>query len=262
MLPVLFSIGSVNIYSLAVFTALGFFLSAFFIWRRLRDLAIEEEKTIDLILMAAVVGFVFARIFFVVRNFSLLGLNPLHWVLIGSYPGLSFWGGIVGIFLTVYLFSRRQNLDFWQISDEFVYGLMPFLILVQIGSFFDGSGFGKPTTMPWGVYVVGSLVKRQPLPVVMAVALFILWLLLLRMERHWRTWKWYKSKAYGLVTLGAGLYLMMVNFLVAFWRDNLLYWNWLEIGLSLTLAILFIVLIYLRSGRRQFGKAKSKTKKR
>jgi phosphatidylglycerol:prolipoprotein diacylglycerol transferase len=258
MLPLLFSIGPINFYTFAFFLAIGFFLSSFLIWRRLRDLGIDEEKIIDLILLASLVGLVFSRIFFIVQNLSLLGFKPDHWLLINQYPGFSFWGGMGGVLLTVFGFSRKENLDAWQVIDEFVYGLMPLLVLVQIGAFFDGSGFGKPTTMPWGIYVVGSLVKRQPLPLVMALAFLILWFFLIRIERHWRTWEWYQSKAYGLVTLLFVLIVMLINFLVAFWREGLLYWHWLEIGLSLIFAILTIIMIYLRSERRTFGKTKEK----
>ncbi|HUV43065.1 MAG TPA: prolipoprotein diacylglyceryl transferase family protein [Patescibacteria group bacterium] len=258
MLPLLFSIGPINFYTFALFLAIGFFLSSFLIWRRLRDLGIDEEEIIDLILLASLSGLIFSRIFFVIQNISLLGFEPGNWLLINKYPGLSFWGGAGGILLTVFWFSRKESLNFWQVLDEFVYGLMPFFILVQVGAFFDGSGFGKPTTMPWGIYIVGSLVKRQPLPLVVAVAFSVLWLFLMRIERHWRTWEWYKSKAYGLVALLFIFMMMLVNFLVAFWREGLLYWQWLEIGLSLILTILTAVIIYIRSGRRTFGETKEK----
>jgi len=261
MLPVLFSIGAMNFYSLGLFLAIGFSLSAFFVWRRLKELGIDEEKVIDLIILAALVGLVFGRIFFIIQNISLLGINPSRWLLISKYPGLSFWGAIGGIFLAIYWSSRRQNLDFWQITDEFVYGMMPFLILSQIGAFFDGAGFGKPTMMPWGIYAAGSLLKRQPLPLIMAIGFFVLWLFLLRIERHWRTWEWYKSKAHGLVALGFGFLAMLINFLVAIWRDSLLYWYWLEISLSLILACLLLSIIYLRSGRRQIGKTRERKSK-
>lgn len=259
MLPVLFSIGSVNFYSLGLLLAIGFFLATFFIWRRLKELGIEEERVIDLIIIAALFGLIFGRIFFIIQNISLLGIDPTHWLLIRRYPGLSFWGAMGGIFLAVYIFSRRQVLDFWQLADEFIYGMMPFLILSQIGAFFDGSGFGKPTTMPWGIYAAGSLLKRQPLPLIMAVGFFALWLFFLRIERYWRTWDWYKSKAHGLMALGFGFLAILINALVAFWRDSLLHWYWIEISLSLILASLLLSTIYLRSGRRSFGKTKEKT---
>lgn len=261
MLPLLFSIGPINFYSLGLFLAIGFFLSAFFIWRRLRELGIDEEKVIDLIIIAALAGLFFGRIFFIIQNLSLLGFNLTRWLLIGQYPGFSFWGSIAGIFLAVYWFSRRQNLEFWQLADEFVYGIMPFLILSQIGAFFDGTGFGKSTIMPWGIYAAGSLLKRQPLPLIMALEFFVLWFFFLRIERYWRTWEWYKSKAYGLITLGFGFLVMLMNFIVAIWRDNLLYWYWLEISLSLILAGLLLGIIYLRSGRRPIGKTREKKSK-
>jgi len=249
MYPLLFSIGPINFYSLAIFLAVGFFFAAFLIWRRLGELGIEEEKIIDLIIIVAFSGIIFARVFFIVQNVSLLGFSLTRWLLIGRYPGLSFWGGIVGIFLAIYCFSRRQHLDFWQLADEFVYGMMPILILSQMGAFFDGTGFGKPTTMPWGIYATGSLLKRQPLPLVMAIGFLVLWLFLLRIERHWRSWAWYKSKAYGLAVLGFGLLAILLNGLVAIWRDSLLYWYWLEVSLSLILAVLLLGIIYFRSAK-------------
>lgn len=258
MLPLLFSIGPINFYSLGLLLAIGFFLSAFFIWRRLRDLGIDEEKVIDLIIVSALFGLIFGRIFFIIQNLSLFGFNLAHWLFISRYPGLSFWGGIGGLFLAIFLTARRQNLEFWQIADEFVYGLMPFLILAQIGAFFDGTGFGKPTTMPWGIYAAGSLLKRHPLPLIMAVGFFAIWVFLLRIERHWRTWRWYKSKAHGLVILFFGSIAMLINLLVVFLRDSPVYWYWLEIVLSFILIVLFSGLIYLRSGRRLSGKSKEK----
>lgn len=261
MLPVLFSIGSFNFYSLGLFLGLGYFLTAFFIWRRLRDLGINEEKVIDLIIAATIFGLIFARIFFLIQNISSFGLNLSHWLLIIRYPGLSL-GGIGAVFLVVYWFSRRQNLDFWQLADEFSYGLLPLLILVQIGAFFDGSGFGKPTILPWGVYAAGSLVKRHPLPLMMALGFFIAWIFLLRIERNWRAWRWYKSKAHGLIALSFGALTMGFNFLIAFLKDNLLYWYWLEIGLSLALVGLFLGIIYFRSGRRQSDEKEKKKKRK
>lgn len=258
MFPLLFSIGPVNFYSLGLLLAIGFFLAAFFIWRRLRDLGVDEEKVIDLILIATLFSLIFARIFFIIQNIPMLGFILTRWLLLNQYPGLSFWGGIGGIFLAVFWFSRRQNLNFWQLADEFIYGLLPLLTLAQIGAFFDGSGFGKPTTMPWGIYAVGSLLKRQPLPLIMAVFLFVIWIFLLRIERNWRTWRWYKSKAHGIVTLSFCLLVLLTNFLVAFWRDSTLYWYWLEICLSLILIGLSAGMIYLRSGRRLHGEGKKK----
>lgn len=253
MQPLLFSIGSINFYTLGLLLAIGFFLSSFFIWRRLKDLGIDEEKIIDLVIIAGLVGFLFSRIFFIIQNFPNFGFNPVHWLLIGRYPGLSFWGNIGGIFLAIFLFSRRQKLNFWQLADEFTYGLLPFFILAQVGTFFDGSGFGKPTTMPWGFYAAGSLLRRQPLPLMMAIGLFIIWIFLLRIERDWRTWRWYQSKSFGLVILTFFMLVMLVNLLVAFWRDSSLYWYWFEICLSAIIVVLSTGLIYYRSGRRTIG---------
>ncbi|MGB9706843.1 MAG: prolipoprotein diacylglyceryl transferase family protein, partial [Microgenomates group bacterium] len=97
MLPVLFSLGPVTVYTFGFFLAVGFFLAAFIIWRRLRDLGFREEKIIDGIIFSAAWGILVSRLFFVFQNLNNFGLSPGRWVLIGRYPGFSFWGAVGGI---------------------------------------------------------------------------------------------------------------------------------------------------------------------
>lgn len=240
MLPILLTFGPVTIYSFSFLLGVGFFLGAFIAWRRLRDLGLNEEKVLDAIILGSISGLIFSKLIFALEN----------------YPqrGFSFWGGVGGFLLIFFWFSKIQKWDFWQIADELTFALLPFAVLSQIGAFLDGSTPGKPTVMPWGIYFPGTLVRSQPISLFMAVALFIVWIFLLRIERYWRTWDWYKSKASGfvfLVFLGGAF---LASFLLDFWSLTKIYWLWLKITLSLIGIATVGLIFFYRSGRRLYGK--------
>lgn len=250
MLPVLFSVGSVTVYSFGFLLAIGFFLASFIIWRRFRELGLKEEKTIDFLLSLGFWGLVLARVIYILANFKKFGFNIASWLLLGRYPGLSLWGGMLGFFLVLLSFSRKEKWEFWRLADEVSFGILPFLIFSQIGCFFDGCILGKPTEMFWGVYFPGSLLRRQPVSLLAFLALLMIWFFVLWLERRWRLWEWYQSQADGFISLTfVGLFLV-TNFVLAFWRDSKLYFYWLEIVLSFLGLALTLGLFYYRSGRQ------------
>jgi len=246
MLPVLFTLGSITIYTFGFFLGIGAFFAAFIIWRRLKELGIKEEKIIDGIIFCQFLGLFFSRLFFIIEKFSEFGLILSRWVLIGRFPGLSFWGWLIGIILGLVFFSRRQKWDFWRIADEVTFGVLPFLFLFQLGAFFDGSGVGKPTGMPWGIFFPGSLVRQHPVSLMMGILILLIWIFLLRIERRWRTWSWYKSQKPGFVALSFLGLLCLVNLPLAFLKENKLYFFLFDIFLSFGGVVLSTTLIWLR----------------
>jgi len=82
-------------------------------------------------------------------------------------------------------------------------------------------------------YKEWSICKHLVLLYGFAVLLFVLWLFLLRIERQWRIWSWYKSKSEGFIALTFWVFLFGFNFLLAFLRESRLYFYWLEIILNL-----------------------------
>lgn len=261
MLPILFSINSLNFYILGFLLGVGYFIGAFIIWRRLKDLGIKEELIIDLIISLGLTGLFVSRVFYIIQNFDKFTFLPLTWIDFSRYPGFSFTGGVVGILLALVRFSKKQKWDYWQIGDEITFGILPFLILVQVGSFLDGSGQGRPTSLPWGIYFPGSLLRRHPLSLFSAALIFFIWVFLLKIERQWRIWEWYKSKANGFILLVFLSLLSLSIFLLAFWRDSRVYFYWLEVILSAIGSVGALIIFYLRSGRSQNNYGKEKRQK-
>jgi len=264
MMPVVFSLGKINFYSLGVFLAIGAFLSSFLIWRRLRDLGVKEDKVIDFLLAIIFFGLVNSRLVYIATHFGQFGLALSTWWLFGRYPGLSFWGALLGFGLVLLFFVKRQKQwSFWQVADELSLALLPLLILSQAGCFFDGCSLGKPTSMIWGIYLPGRFLRRQPVSLFATVALFLIWTLLLWAERRWRLWSWYQSKD-GFISLAFLGLLTGFNFALAFWRDSPLYLHWLEIVLNgsglVAMAGIFYWRAYGFSLRRKHGQKKQTSK--
>jgi len=246
MLPVLFTLGPITVYTFGFFLGIGFFFGAFIFWRRLKELGIGEEKIIDGIIFCQFLGLFFSRLFFIVQNFSKFGVVFSRWILFGQFSGFSFWGWLVGVFVGIFLFSRWQKWDFWRITDEIIFGILPFLFLFQLGIFFDGSGAGKVTGMPWGIFFPGSLVRQHPVSLIMAIFIFLIWLFLLRIERQWRTWDWYKSQKPGFITLSFLGFLCLFNLPLAFLKENRLYFFLLDVLLSFGGVVLSAALIWIK----------------
>lgn len=96
---------------------------------------------------------------------------------------LSLPGGVAIGFLVALVYWRRQQLPVGATLDALAPGLAAALALERFGAFRGGDGFGKPTTLPWGVYLWDEV--RHPVQLYETVALLlILGILLWRRERR------------------------------------------------------------------------------
>lgn len=173
MFPVLFSIGKFSLSSFGVFLALGFLIAIFLIWRLGRAWDLDEEKTLDITLLTFLGGFFGARIYFVIEHLADFIALPLNLILINKAPGLSFWGGILGGWLTLYFLAKRKRLNFWQLADIASVGLLGGLILSDMGCFLGGCNVGSPSSSFIAVTMVGIIGKRWPVQIIEALFLTV-----------------------------------------------------------------------------------------
>lgn len=176
MLPVLFSIGKIPVSSYGVFLAFGFIVGVFLIWRLSRAWDLEEESILDFTLLTFLGGLVGARIYYVIENIRFFVPFIFRIVLINKYPGFSFWGAILGGWLTISYLARSRKVDFWQIADIASIGFLGSLVLADLGCFLGGCDIGIKSNLFFSVKMVGILGNRFPTQVLEAILL--LWALL------------------------------------------------------------------------------------
>ena len=146
MLPVLLDLKFIKIYTFGVFLVLGFFWSAFLLWRNIRLTSYKEEDVFDGLFFSLFGGLFIGRLVYVVLNFNDFGFDILKFILINGYPGISLIGAILGGIFTLFGFFGLKKIDFSEIIDYFISPLFVALVFGKLGSFFSGADVGAKTT--------------------------------------------------------------------------------------------------------------------
>lgn len=212
MFPVLFTIAGRSVSSFGVFLALGFLFGVFLIWRLSRAWDLEEEKILDLTVFTFLGGLIGARLYFALENPQIFTENIFRLALINKYTGFSFWGAILGGWLTLLIISQIKKLDFWQLCDIGSIGLLGGLILSDFGCFLGGCEVGIKSSSFLAVNMVGFAGRRFPTQILESLllipVLFGLWFLAKRFHPH------------GKVISLALIYIGIIKFFTEFLKDK------------------------------------------
>lgn len=245
MKPTLLTIGQIPISSFGLFLLLSLLAAAFVIFRVARIYDYDEEKVIDLVLYTFVGGLVGARVYFILSHLDQFD-NLLKMVLINRYPGLSFWGGLIGGVLTVRILTKYFKVNFWQAGDFAALGLFIGLSIGSFGCLLGSCMPGKLSTLPIAVAQVGLVGNRFPLQVVEGIIfLSLFWWLLRQMV---------KFHPYGKIAAQALLLLGLVKFILELFRpDTQRLMGDLSAGtVWSSLLIVYGVAIYYRQTKRNW----------
>lgn len=183
MFPVLLTVGNINISSFGVFLGLGFLSGIFLIWRLSRAWDLDEEKVLDLTVLASLTGLFGARIYFVLENWPIFSDKLLNIIVFTRAPGFSFLGGLLGGVLGLMYFTKRFKVDFWQFADIASVGFLAGVIFGNLGCFFGGCNIGVASSF-LSFPMVGAIGKRFAVQVLESLLLFIVLLKLYAFATH------------------------------------------------------------------------------
>lgn len=226
MFPVLFSVGAIHVSSFGVFLALGFLFGIFLVWRLSRAWDLNEEHILDLTLLTFLGGLLGARLYFVLGHPGLFADNYLKILFINKTPGFSFWGAILGGWLTLFFTARVKKMDFAKIADIASIGFLGSLIFADLGCFLGGCNVGIQSKLFLAVGMVGFLGKRFPTQLVEATLLvFVTWSL-------WSTAVHFHTR--GKILSLSLIYVGLIKFLMEPLKQNH------DEGVILSLVLLFL----------------------
>lgn len=244
MQPVLFNVGPLSISSFGFFLALAFVTAVFLAWRLARAYDLSQEQVLDLSILSFFGGIIGARLYFVIFHWSAFGGDLGKIVLINRYPGLSFWGGLLGGSLIFWLLIKRTKINFWQAADFAAVAFWGGTVFGNIGCFLGGCAFGAVSNLPIATAVVGLIGKRFPVAVVESLLLLLtfgyLWKQVVRF--HFAG----KILSVSLILLG------IVKFMTEFFRgDSQVILSGFSLGYLFSLGLIFcgILVFYGRSKR-------------
>lgn len=150
MIPILFEIGPIKIYSFGLMMGIAFILANLLLVKEFQRKGMPQEKAGTITLLALVAGVAGSKLFSVFENWGAFVKDPFGELF--SAAGLTFYGGLILATLAIILYVRKQKLGFLRVADA----ASPSLILAygigRIGCQLAGDGdYGIPTDVPWAM---------------------------------------------------------------------------------------------------------------
>jgi len=150
MIPVLFRIGPLTVYSYGLMMAAGFLAADYVITLECRRRGITSDYASSLVVWAAVIGIAGSRLLDIANNFNAYLADPRSMIFSGS--GFVWYGGLFGGILATYLVARRYRIPFPRTADMCAPALAIGQAIGRIGCQLAGDGdWGLPSTLPWAM---------------------------------------------------------------------------------------------------------------
>ena len=124
--PVAISIGPIKIYWYGIIIALAMLIGISLATKEAQKLGLEEDTMVDMALWAIPIGFIGARLYYVLFKWDYYIQNPSEIIAIWN-GGIAIYGGLIAGGLAVYWFARRKKMRLTLLLDI----LAPSVLLAQ-----------------------------------------------------------------------------------------------------------------------------------
>lgn len=143
--PVAISIGPIKIHWYGIIIALAMLIGISLATKEAQKLGLEEDTMVDMALWAIPIGFIGARLYYVLFKWDYYIQNPSEIIAIWN-GGIAIYGGLIAGGLAVYWFARRKKMTLTLLLDI----LAPSVLLAQSigrwGNFINQEAHGGPVT--------------------------------------------------------------------------------------------------------------------
>lgn len=189
MHPILIQLGSIPIHTYGFLIAIGFLVAIQVVKTLSTRAGLDVEKILDLSFWCLAVGFVGARVLFVITRWDIFS-NDLMGIFRIWEGGLVFFGGPIAALPFAAYYMRKHKIPLWRAMDSMVPGLVVAHAFGRLGCLAAGCCYGKPTGANWGLKFNSELVDKalhgvylHPTQLYESTALFILFFGLLKITK-------------------------------------------------------------------------------
>jgi len=147
--PVLVTIGGLKVHWYGIMIAIGLYVGIQVGLREADRRGINRDQLMNLALLAAVLGIVGGRLYYVVQNNPSFYLHHPIEIIAVWQGGMAFFGAMFGGALAVAISSWRWHLPFWSLLDVGAIGLTIGQAIGRIGNIINGDIVGYKTN-GWG----------------------------------------------------------------------------------------------------------------
>lgn len=185
MYPVLLELGPIKIHTYGFLIAIGFLAGVSVIKRLAARSHLNVDRVVDLSFWLLLVGFVGARILFVITRWEYFSSDLLGIFRVWE-GGFVFFGGLISSTILAVWYVRKHRLPVWKMMDAMVPGLVLAHAFGRLGCLSAGCCYGRPTGTEFGIRLHSELVDYSlrgiplhPTQLYESSALFVLFFILL-----------------------------------------------------------------------------------
>lgn len=231
---------TITLYSYGAFLLLALVLGILVLYWQLSKRNLVRRKIFDNILWTILGGIFGARLFFVLFHFGFYLGNPKEIFRIW-HGGLDFYGAFISgfIVLALWLWVRKRE-EFWAWLDSSIIALVCGFAVGTVGSFLLGSGYGRPSDLPWAVTfpVLSDNVSRHPTQIYEFAACSLIFIFLILLSNSKKI-----QKKQGFVFFFGLILFSTARFVIEFFKvpDIILFKGILEFTSVHLLSFLFLI---------------------
>ena len=113
---------------------------------------VNPDLIADVSIWVILAGILCARLYYVIFEWQQYSQHPEDIIAIWK-GGIAIHGALIGGTIAALVFARINKVSFWQFADLFVPSVALGQAIGRWGNFFNSEAFGKPTDLPWKLYI-------------------------------------------------------------------------------------------------------------
>lgn len=257
--PVAFNLGNLSVKWYGVIMALAIILAVSMATIEGRKRQIESDDFVDLLLWAVPLGYVGARIYYVIFEWQYYAQHPDQIIAIWN-GGIAIYGGLLAGLVVLLIFCYKKMLPPFLMLDIITPGVMAAQILGRWGNFINQEAHGGPTTLGFlqSLHLPNFIISQMKIngvyyqPTFLYESFFnLIGLILILVLRH----KKHLFKQGEIFMLYLAWYSVVRFFVEGMRTDSLYLWGSIRVSQLLSL-ILLVIVIGLFIYRRKVVKPK------
>jgi phosphatidylglycerol:prolipoprotein diacylglycerol transferase len=163
MFASLFEIGPFTLYSLWLAVSIAFVLGTLLFLKKAKYERLNMEFLLDHLFSLMLAAILVSRIAFFFTNWGYWGpfqINSFFKQIVYFWqPGYSFWGAVLGFSLLFAWHATRAKEPILPWLNTALTPLFIGIMVGNLGQLMDGQGYGRETSMPWGIQFESTNVK-------------------------------------------------------------------------------------------------------
>lgn len=144
--PVFLKIGNFEIKWYSILILLGVIIGYYLLQKEAKKYNYPQDFIFNMFFWIMIFGFIGARLYYVVFNWSLYRADPLSIFKIWE-GGLAIHGGLLFGFITAVFYCRRYHANLFKITDMASISVLLGQAIGRWGNFFNGEAHGMETTI-------------------------------------------------------------------------------------------------------------------